>query len=176
MLPNQYFEEAELLWYVNHVLEQSSTTVRVDALEAQSPFDMRFSAKTSQDKKTAAIVEYQWHRSEGVLQIGRLWKMHNPALPYDYVRSGKPEKNLMLLKGWGFTAPVLTPARDKVIENIERREFRHDHEGRIRACALSEVAGNKDYDEVATIAVKRYAEPKRDVIPFEAVSEPGFSL
>jgi hypothetical protein len=176
VLPNQYFEDAELLWYVNHMLEHSDTSVRVDALEAQSTFDMRFSASTSQNKQTAAIIEYQWHRSEGVLQIAKLWKMHNPALPYDYARSGKAEKNLMILKGWGFTAPVLTPAREKVIEAIERREFRHDQEGKIRARVLTEVAHNKDYDDVATIAVKAYAEPKRDVIPFEAESKLGISL
>jgi hypothetical protein len=176
LLPSQYFETAELLWYVNHVLEQSDTTVRVDSLEAESTFDMRFSARTSQGKKTAAIVEYQWHRSEGVLQIGRLWKMHNPALPYDYARSGKPEKNLMHLKGWGFTAPILTPAREKVLANIERREFRHDREGLIRARALREIAANKDYDDVATIAIKEYAKPKRDVILFDVSCDPGLSL
>lgn len=176
VIPSEYFETAELLWYVNHVLERSDTSVRVDYLEAESTFDMRFSATTSQDKRTVAVIEYQWHRSEGVLQIGRLWKIHNPALPYDYARSGKPEKNLMLLKGWGFTAPVLTPAREKVIENVERREFRHDHDGRIRARVLTQVADNKDYDEVATIAVKAYAEPKHDIIPFEAESEPKLVL
>lgn len=176
MFPSRYFEPAELLWYVNYVLEQSETSVRVDSFEAESTFDMRFSASTSQGKKTAAIIEYQWHRSEGVMQVGKLWKMHNPALPYDYSRNGKPEKNLMLLKGWGFTAPVITPARVKVLETIGRREFRNDHEGKIRARAIGQVADNNDYDEVATIAVKGYAGPKRDVIPFEAVNEPGFSL
>jgi hypothetical protein len=167
VLPGQYFEESELLWYVNHVLEQSHTTLRVHALEAQSTYDMRFSATTSQGKKTAAIIEYQWHRSEGVLQIAKLWKTHNPDQPYDYARSGKPEKNLMLMKGWAFNAPVLTPAREKVVENIGRREFRHDHEGKIRASVLGQAAANMDYDNVATIAAKAYAEPKRIIALFE---------
>lgn len=176
MIPSEYFEVTEILWYVNHMLEKSGTTVRVDALEEESTFDMRFSATTSQGKKTAAIIEYQWDRSEGVLQVARLWKMHNPALPYNYARPGKPEKNLMLLKGWGFNAPVLTPAREKVVGKIERRGFHNDLDGTVRARALQIVAENKDYDEVATIAIKEYAKPKRDVILFEPVREPGPSL
>ena len=174
MLPSQYFEADELLWYVNHVLERSQTSVRVSAFEAESSFDIRFSASTSQGKATAAIVEYQWHRSEGVMQIGKLWKMHNPALPYDYERNGKDEKNLLLLKGWGLSAPVITPARSKVLEAIDRREFRNDHEGKIRARTIELVLENRDYDDVATIALKGYAEHKHDVIPFEAVGEPRF--
>lgn len=176
MLPSQYFEPDELLWYVNHVLEQSETSVRVNAFEAESTFDMRFSASTSQGKTTAAIVEYQWHRSEGVMQISKLWKMHNPALPYDYARNGKTEKNLMLLKGWGYNAPVITPARSKVLETIGRRDFRNDHQGMIRARVVEQANENRDYDDFATIAVKGYSEPKRDVISFEAVNAQGFTL
>ena len=88
---------------------------------------------------------------------------------------GKSEKNLLLLKGWGFNAPVITPARDKVVESVEKRQFRHDHEGRIRATVLAQVAENRDYDDVATIAVKDFAKPKHSVIVFEpdVIMKPG---
>lgn len=145
----------------------SDTTVRVYSLERETDSDMRFSAETSQGKKTAAIIEYQWHRSEGVLQIARLWKMHNPALPYDYAQSGKPEKNLMSLKKWGFNAPVMTPARNKVVESVETREFRNDRDGSIRAAVLRQVSENTDYDDVATIAVKEFIKPKNVLANFE---------
>jgi hypothetical protein len=172
MIPSKYFDEAELVWYANHMLERSDTTVRVSALEHETTFDLRFLAETSQGKKTSAIIEYQWDRSEGVLQIARLWKMQNPALPYDYARSGKREKNLMRLKGWAFNAPVMTPARERIIAVVEGREFRHDHEGKIRASVLAQVAANSDYDDVATIAVKDGAKPKHSVILFDAPLAP----